>query len=158
MNEGLGRIVAWWMLPMLFVMLYEVLTRYLFSAPTDWGTETTSFLFAAYTLLGGGYTLLYGDHVIVNVLYNRFSTRKKAMLDLITSVFFFLFCGVLLKEGTRFLWESIQTGRSSGSDWNPPLWPALIALPLGVFFMLLQGIAKFIKDLNIAQTGKEPQV
>ena len=157
MNERVGRSVSWVMLPMLFVMLYEVFTRYVISAPTEWGTETSSFLFAAYTLLGAGYALLYGDHVIVNVLYNRFPTRKKALVDLITSVFFFLYCGVLIKGGTIYLLESIQMGRTSGTDWNPPLWPALIALPVGTLLMLLQGVAKFIKDLNIVYTGKEPQ-
>jgi len=155
-NEWVGRIIAWWMIPMIFIMTFEVFMRYVWKDPTEWGTELVTFIFAGYILLGGGYTLLYKDHVNINVIYNRFSPRNRAILDLLTFLVFFLYAGILLLEGWKFAWDAIKIGRHSGTDWNPPLSPVLLTLPIGAFLMLVQGVAKFIRDLAIAFTGKEP--
>jgi len=154
-NEWVGRIVSWWMIPMLFIMTFEVFMRYILQSPTEWGTELVTFLFAGYILLGGGYTLLYKDHVNINVIYNRFSPRGRAILDLLTFIIFFLYCWALLVEGGKFAWDALKIGRHSGTDWNPPLSPVLLTLPIAAFLMLVQGVAKFIRDLLIVWSGEE---
>jgi TRAP-type mannitol/chloroaromatic compound transport system permease small subunit len=155
-NEWVGRIIAWWMIPMIFIMTFEVFMRYVWKDPTEWGTEFVTFLFAGYILLGGGYALLHKDHVNINVIYNRFSPRNRAVLDLLTFVIFFLYAWVLLVESWKFAWSAIEVGRRSGTDWNPPLTPVLLTLPIGAFLVLVQGVAKFIRDLATAFAGKEP--
>jgi TRAP-type mannitol/chloroaromatic compound transport system permease small subunit len=155
LNERVGRIVSLWMIPLICLMSFEVFMRYVLFAPTEWGTELVSYIFAAYILLGGGYTLLYGDHVNINVLYNRQSPRARALLDSITAVIFFLYAWVLFYESWKFALDGLMRNRHSGTDWNPPLYPVLMTLPLGAFLMLIQGAAKFIRDLHTAVTGKE---
>jgi TRAP-type mannitol/chloroaromatic compound transport system permease small subunit len=155
LNEWTGRIVSLWMIPLIFLMSFEVFMRYILQSPTEWGTEMVTFIFAAYILLGGGYTLLYGDHVNINVLYNRLPTRRKALCDVITGVVFYLYTWVLFWEGTKFAWDAIVRNRHTGTDWNPPLYPILITLPIGAFLILLQGTAKFIRDLNTVLSAKE---
>jgi TRAP-type mannitol/chloroaromatic compound transport system permease small subunit len=155
LNERIGKIISLLMLPMLFLMSFEVFMRYLLAAPTMWGTEMVSYLFAAYTLMGGAYTLLYGDHVNINVFYSRQSSRRKAIFDIITASIFFLYVWVLLWEGSKFALDGLLRNRHSGTDWNPPLYPILMALPIGAFLMLIQGAAKFIRDLHTVVTGKE---
>jgi TRAP-type mannitol/chloroaromatic compound transport system permease small subunit len=44
---------------------------------------------------------------------------------------------------------------TSGSAWDPPVYPLKVALAFGVALLLLQGIAKFIRDLHLAVKGKE---
>jgi len=155
LNEWVGRIISWWMIPLIFVMTFEVFMRYVWKDPTEWGTELITYIFAGYILLGGGYTLLYKDHVNINVIYNRFSPRWKAVLDLVTFLVFFLYCWVLFIESWKFAWDAVKIGRHSGTDWNPPLYPILLTLPIAAFLMLIQGVAKFIRDLATALTGKE---
>jgi TRAP-type mannitol/chloroaromatic compound transport system permease small subunit len=156
LNERVGRIISFWMIPMIFLMSFEVFMRYILQAPTEWGTEMVTYLYAGYTLLGGGYTLLYGAHVNINVIYNRLSVRRKALFDAITAVVFFLYVWILFYEGSKFAWDGIIRNRHSGTDWNPPLYPVLMTLPVGAFLMLIQGVAKMVRDLNTAITGKEP--
>lgn len=155
MNEWVGRIIAWWMIPMIFLMAFEVFMRYALKDPTEWGTELVTFIFAGYILLGGGYTLLYKDHVNINVIYNRNSPRGRAVLDLLTFVLFFLYAWLLFVEGWKFAWDAIKIGRHAGTDWNPPLAPVLLTIPIGALLMLLQGVAKFIRDLAVAFKAKE---
>ncbi len=154
-NERVGRIISLWMIPLICLMSFEVLMRYVFFSPTDWGTELVTYIFAAYILLGGGYTLLYGNHVNINVLYNRNSPRTRAILDSITAIIFFLYAWVLFYEGLKFAVDGLMRNRHSGTDWNPPLYPVLMTLPVGAFLLLIQGGAKFIRDLHTAVTGRE---
>ena len=132
-NEWTGRIVSIWMIPLIFLMSFEVFMRYILQSPTEWGTEMVTFIFAAYILLGGGYTLLHGDHVNINVFYNTQTPRRKALFDSITAVVFYLYAWVLFWEGSKFAWDAIIRNRHTGTDWNPPLYPLLITLPLGSF-------------------------
>lgn len=152
-NEHAGRLAAYIILPMLVVMMYEVIMRYYFQAPTIWGTEMTTFLFAGYTLMGAGYTHLKNAHVNMNALYGKFSPRTQAVCDLITWIGFLAYCGVLLYESTRFFWDVLISGRATGTDWNPKLWPVLITLPLGVLLLLLQGVAKLIRNIQLIATS-----
>ncbi len=154
-NDMVGKAVSLIMVPMLLVMIIEVVMRYGFDSPTIWGTETATFLFAGYILLGGGYTLLTSSHVNMNALYNRLSRRTQSVFDLITSTGFFLYCLVLLWQSSRYTWEVMITWRHTGTDWNPPLAPVLLTLPIGVFLMLVQGTAKFVRDIILVFTGKE---
>ena len=106
------------------------------------------------TALGGGYALLRGSHVRVDILYSRFSDRRKAIIDLATSLLFFAFIGVLLwQSGEAALW-SLKLRESSPTQFAPPLYPVKMAIVLGFLIILLQGLAKFTRDMYTAITGK----
>lgn len=156
-NEYVGRYAALVILPILVIMVFEVFMRYVLKAPTIWGTELTTFLFAGYTLLGAGYTHLKSAHVNMNALYGSMSPRTQAIFDLITWCGFFLYCAVLLLESSRFFWDTFSSGRATGSDWNPILWPVLLTLPLGTLLLLLQGVAKLIRDIIYLATGQREE-
>ena len=79
----------------------------------------------------------------------------KLFFDFITAAVFFLYTWVLFWEGSKFAWDAIIRNRHSGTDWNPPLYPILITLPLGAFLILIQGAAKFIRDLKTVVTAKD---
>ncbi len=153
-NEMVGNVVALMIVPILVIMVMEVFLRYVFKAPTVWGTELTTFLFAGYTLLGAGYTHLKKGHVNMNALYGAVSEKNQARFNLITAIGFLLYCSVLLYESSRYFWEAFSKGQGTGSDWNPLLWPVLLCLPLGTFLLLIQGIAAFVRDVLFLTTGE----
>jgi len=92
-NEWVGRVVSFFVLAIMGVVIYEVAMRYLLVKSQLWVPETSLFLFGALFVLGGGYVFLHGSHVRLDAIYARFSPKVKAILDLITAIFFFLFCG-----------------------------------------------------------------
>lgn len=154
-NEVAGSLVSLMIFPILGVMVMEVFLRYVMKAPTIWGTELTTFMFAGYTLLGAGYTHLKKAHVNMNALYGAVSPRTRAVFNLITAAGFLLYCLVLLYQSTRFFWEAFSSGQASGSDWNPRLWPVLISLPLGTFLLLIQGLASLMRDIILLKEGEQ---
>jgi len=154
-NEWVGRIVAVGILLMIGLVSFEVVMRYALRAPTVWATELITFVFAGYIFLGAGYTLLHRDHVNMDVVYSRLPVRAQATLDVLTAGFVFLYCWLLISTGWDTAWSALQSGRTTGTDWNPPLFPAAVLLPIGAGLLLLQAIAKLVRDLVFAFTGRD---
>jgi len=84
----------------------------------------------------------------MDILYNRLSLRGQAIIDLVTSIFFFIFVGLIVWTGWEAGWRSLQIGEASDSSWGPPIYPIKLIIPVGGFLLLIQGVAKFITDLS----------
>ena len=153
-NEWAGKIAGFLIIAIVGVIIYEVIARYGFNSPTEWSFETSAFLFLGYIVLGGGYTLLYGEHVNTDIIYSHIPLRGRALVDLITSVLSLLFCLVLLWEGGKFAWSATLMGRHTGTPWNPPVFIVLWVLPVGGGLLLIQVVAKFIRDM-LTVTGRQ---
>ena len=155
LNDQVGKIVSMLIIFMVLILVYEVVLRYIFNSPTLWAHETSEYFFGVHFFLGGAYALRHAAHVNVEVIYSRFSPRVRAILDIITSVFFFLICAVLLWKGGAMAWTSLMKLEHTNTVWAPPLYPLKMMVPIGAFLILLQGLAKFIRDFHIAITRKE---
>ena len=136
-------------------VVYEIVMRFVFNAPTIWANEATVYLSAIGYLLGGAYSLYYKAHVRVDILYLKFSPRTKAMLDVITFFFAFVYLGALVWVGSTYAWDSVKVLEKTGSPWNPPIYPLKFAIPVGAGLLVLQSVANFVRDLTFAVKGKE---
>ena len=158
MNDWIGRIVGFLIYPIMLVLVYEVVMRYVFDSPTIWAHETSCMLYGAHFVLGGAYALQHNAFVNVEVFYMRFSKRTRAIIDLFSWSMFYIFVGVLLWKSIPWAWESFSLREFSDSTWGPYVWPSKLTIPFAAFFMLLQGMTKTIKDAFLAFTGRELMV
>ena len=154
-SEWSGKTISFVILVIIAITVYEVVVRYAFNAPTPWSHEMASYLFGYLWVIGGAYALLKEQHVKMDLLYVRVPLRWRAILDLISAPLFFIFVGLILWKGWESAWLSLSILEHSSSDWGPPIYLVKIALPLGSFLLLLQGLAKFIRALSTASTGRE---
>lgn len=104
-------------------------------------------------MLGGAYTLLHGSHVKMDVLYVRLSTRGRAILDIVTFAVFLFFVVILIWKSGHMAVKSFEIMEKTESAWGPIIWPARITITVGAFLLLLQGMAKFIRDIITATGG-----
>jgi len=139
---------------MMFIMTYEVVARYILKAPTTWAMESTQYLYLASTALGGAYLLLHGGHVNVPILHARLGTRTKAIVEMASSVFFFLFIVALLRATWMTTVEAVIHLEHSPTYWGPPIYPVYIVMTAGILLTLLQGVANLIRNGMTAITGK----
>ena len=154
-SEWTGRAVSFLIAIAVVAMSYEVIARYAFNAPTIWSYEVSYFLCGTAMIIGGAYALRYRSHVNVDIAYARVPRRGKTILDVVSSVLFFAFVGVLVWKGAGFALKSLRFFEHSDSLWSPPLYPFKIALFIGACLITLQGLGKFIRDLTTAVTGRE---
>jgi TRAP-type mannitol/chloroaromatic compound transport system permease small subunit len=151
-----GKFSQYLVFAMMGVLLYESISRTLFNRPHIWVVEIAQFTMAAYYLLGGGYSLLLHGHVRMDLLYGRWSLRKRAVMDLITSVVLIFYLVLLLYGAISSIEYALRYGQVNYTPWAPPLAPIKIIMALGILLMLLQSIAFFLKDLATA-TGESLQ-
>ncbi len=154
-NAWTGRILSLFLLLMFALLLMEVIRRYLLNSPTVWANELSQMLFGAYVVLCGGHILASGGHVNVDILYSRLSRKAQAKLDIVTSFLFFMFCVMMVYYGGSLAWESLSTFEHSQSAWNPPIYPVKLTIPLGGGLLLLQGIAKLMRDILLVVKGED---
>ena len=131
-----------------FGYYYEVIARFAFNSPTNWLHESMFLMYGMQYMIAGAYAYQSDQHVRVDVFYVKFSTRGKAIADIITSVFFFIFVLTLLVTGWRFAMDSFNpggTGEVSFTEWGVQYWPVKLMMPIGAALLLLQGISKLIK-------------
>ena len=149
-NGFAGEIVAYWSVIAVFVYYYEVIARYVFNSPTNWAHESMFLMFGMQYLIAGGFCLRENAHVRVDVIYSQLTKRKQAILDVISSTFFFIFVVTLLVTGWIFFNDAFSIQEVSNSEWHIQYWPIKFALPLGAVLLLLQGIAQLAKDIAVA--------
>ncbi len=150
MNKAIGVALSFLVFALFAFIILEVFLRYMFNAPTVWTNELTQLIFGAYAVLSGGFLLAHRGHVNVDLFYAMFSRRGQAIVDVFTSVLFFLFTLALLYFGIDMARDSMNSWETSFSAWNPPIWPAKLCIPIGTALLLLQGIVKLLEDIAIA--------
>ncbi len=155
LNEWVGRIIAPLSFALIAVIVLEIVLRYFFNKPTIWAHEIAAIIYGAYWVLGGGYALRHHAHVSMDLIYRRFSLRGRAILDLVSSSLFFIFCGLLLWEGWEMASRAILLRETSETYFAAPMYPLKITIPVGAFLLLFQGSVHFIRNLTIAITGRE---
>ncbi len=149
-----GEFVAYWSVIAVFAYYYEVIARYIFNSPTNWVHEGMFLMFGMQYLMSGAYAYMADSHVRVDVFYARLSVRRKAITDLLTSVFFFIFAGTLLVTGWTFMMDSFEVGEVSFTEWAIQYWPVKITIVVGAALILVQGIAKMLADFQIAMRAE----
>ena len=114
-----GEFVAYWAVIAVFVYYFEVISRYVFGAPTNWAHESMYLMFGMQYLIAGAYAMLTESHVRVDIFYAPLSRPRKAWADLVTSIFFFIFAGTLLVTSYIFAMDAlaVPTGNSVVSEW-----------------------------------------
>jgi len=151
-NQRAGEYVAYWAVIAVFVYYYEVLARFVFNSPTNWVHESMFLMFGMQYMISGAYAYREDQHVRVDVFYSKFSVRGKALADVVSSVFFFIFTVTMVWTGWRFAADAVNNGETSFTEWGIQYWPVKLTLPIGAALILLQGVSKLIKDIMILKT------
>ena len=157
-NKIIGNIVCWITIPLILGMVYEVLARKLFLAPTIWAYDMSRFLYGALFMLGAGYALSKGVHIRADFLYRNFKTKTQGRIDFwLYLLFYFPGLIVFLYMTTIFLQESIMRNeRGMDTTWMPYMWPIKSCLWFGIIFLLVQGVSELLKSYYAMTKGRWP--
>jgi TRAP-type mannitol/chloroaromatic compound transport system permease small subunit len=149
LNRWIGASVAWLILLIFALLIVDVGMRYAVGRPSIWTSELAQLVFGFYAVIGGGYLLAERGHVNVDIFYGRFTRKRKALVDVATSVLFFLFVAVLLWQSSSMAYESVEKLETSQSIWHPQIWPVKLAIPLAGVLILLQGLVRLWSDIRV---------
>lgn len=155
-NIKQGEVSSLLALPLLVVVVYEVVMRYAFNAPTSWGFEATTFLYGVHYMLGLAYCDVYGGHVRVDIFTSRMPAKTQGILGLLTNLLFFMPVMVLLTIATwKYALTSIAAGELNPTSWAPPIYPIKTLMAVGFTFLLIQGFSNLIHNIRVLQGKAE---
>jgi TRAP-type mannitol/chloroaromatic compound transport system permease small subunit len=154
-NDRFGNIIAYFNIAVVGIVCYEIVARYVFNAPTVWASEGMVMLSGFMYVLAGGYAQLHKRHVRIDILYSRLRPKAQAVCDALAFVFFCFYMYALIWHGALFAEESVTYLESSGTPWDPIVFPVKIAVPLGGLLVFLQMTVDVIRKLYSAFAGQE---
>jgi len=154
-TDGIGKVVSWGILPMVASLVFEIGSRYLFSAPTIWAEDVSTMLYGAFFMLGSSYALRRGRHIRTDFFYEKWPPRVRGLVDGVIYVLIFL---PSIGFWTVVTWDFASTSillneRSISSPWMPYVWPLKLAMPVTGFLLFIQGISETLKSFFAAAKG-----
>jgi TRAP-type mannitol/chloroaromatic compound transport system permease small subunit len=154
--EKVGSTVSWVLIALVVLSCFEVFTRRFLGRPTIWTHEILSYIFCASILLTMGYTQLHKGHANIDVFYDNFSKRNRAILDVVNFLLFGLpFTIIMLWDGTIFAATSWMMQEKTPSAFNAIVYPAKTLIPVGFALLLLQLLVDFTKKIIYLVKGEE---
>jgi len=155
-----GKILSVLILPMVGGLVYEVIARYFFTAPTVWANDISTMLYGVLWMGGSAYALQRQLHIRTDFLYEKWSTRTKGIVDSVLYAFLY-FPGLLI-----FLWIGWEYALRSmmfmeriiSSPWMPYIWPVKLMIPVSTLLLIIQGVSELLKSLYAASTGFSLQI
>ena len=158
--DGFSRKEGEWssllILPLTIVVVYEVIMRYVFDAPTVWGFEATTFLYGVHFMLGLAYSDVEDGHVKVDIFTSRMKAKPQAALVILANLIFFLPVFTCM---TIWAWKyaitSTRLMERNSTSWAPSIWPIKLIMAVAFTFLLLQGISTVVKAVNSLKSSKK---
>lgn len=144
------------------VLVWEVVSRYVFDHPTIWAHGYTQRIFACYFILIGAYTLLKDGHVRVDIFLVNRGPRGRALLDALNYTFLLIWCGAMTYEGWNFFQEALLWNEKDDSALAHPLWPVKLCLVIASGLVSLQAFAGLVRSFagavnpTLIQSGALP--
>lgn len=122
--------------------------RYVFDYSSNSWLEIQWYLFAAAVMLGAAQVLRVNEHVRVDIIYGKLSSKARIYIDLLGLFLFLLPAMIYFAYLAWPLFLGMyQSGEMSSNAGGLIRWPAMLMLPAGFFLVTLQGLSEIIKRL-----------
>lgn len=158
-NEWIGRAVAWLVLVMVLIIVYDISMRYIFRIGSVALQELEWHLFSLLFLFGAAYTLKHDAHVRVDIFYQShwMNDRRRALVDLFGALFLLLpFCVMVIVSSGPFIGNSFSMGEGSPDAGGLPYRYLLkAAIPAGFVLLIVQGLSQAFHAI-ITLAGHKP--
>lgn len=154
--DGIGKISRWAIIPLMLLLVYEVTTRRIMGIPHLWTTDISLQIFSLYFLLSLGVGIHKDVHVRIDLFYEHFSRKNKAIFDIATySVMVIIPSLFLLHASFNYAALAWARHQLTPSICRIPIYPIKTFIPVAFALLLLGALSKVIKDLYYVEKGRE---
>ncbi|MEM6888613.1 MAG: TRAP transporter small permease [Pseudomonadota bacterium] len=145
----IGRLTMMLIVSLCCVMIYEVILRYVFEAPTLWANELSLWLAGFVFLCAGLYAMQQRSHIRIFLLYDALPRFLQRICDVVSTFFIVLFAFFLFYGGYGEAFDKFYRWETFGTAFDPPI-PATLK-PMVLLVMILvafQAVVNLISDWN----------
>ena len=137
-QKVLANILGLLVLILMFIIVIEVIGRFLFNTPLKGGVEISTIVMTWILFLPLAYALVRGAHVRVTLIVMHLPPRFNLIVEILVSIVSLGFFGLITYVGWLQFWDSFSVGEIMPAPIWIPLWLAKLAIPLGFFLFFVQ--------------------
>ncbi len=151
-----GKITSVLLFLMILNVFFDVIMRYFFRNSSVGMQEMEWHLFSIIILLGVSVALKDEGHVRVDFLYEKYSVRKKALLNILGTLFFLMPLALLIATGSiQFVMDSYSINEISEDPGGlTHRWIIKSMIPISFTFLIFTAIGYIVKNINIYRGAK----
>lgn len=149
LNFYISRIASWLTLVIVFVIMVDVIMRYVFNTGYVAIQEVQWHIFALIVMLGSGYTLLKDEHIRVDIFYQKLSPKRQAWVNFFGVILLLIpTCSLIIYASYPFVVDAYIFSEGSPNPGGIPYRFLLKAMiPFGFILVLLQGVCLAIRSI-----------
>ncbi|QEW22022.1 2,3-diketo-L-gulonate TRAP transporter small permease protein YiaM [Marinibacterium anthonyi] len=146
----IGRVTMMLIVVLTSVMIYEVVLRYVFEAPTLWANELSLWLAGFVFLCAGLYAMQQRSHIRIFLLYDMLPRWTQRTCDVITTILIVLFAFALIYGGYGEALSKLHRWETFGTAFDPPIPATLKPMVLLIVGLVaVQAVVNLIADWNV---------
>ncbi len=130
-----------------FMIVYEVVCRSVFNAPTEWVMEIATYFLVVAGFLGMGVTYADKRHIHVDILVARLSPKTRCYIEVLTSLAGIFFSYLFMTQAWSMAMLSLEMNNCAPTTLSTPLWIPQMALPAGMGVLLLHVLRTLLADI-----------
>lgn len=132
---------------------YTVFMRYFMKSPPLWTVQATEYALLWIVFLATSYVLREKGHISIDIVYSRFTGRKKKVSDILIYAICSFFMSLVTIFSLAYLFECISSGVTDVRTYTVPKSIVFSVVPLGSFFLTLQFFRMLLKELKDLWNG-----
>jgi len=147
-SDTAGRLAGWMFFVIGIFIVYEVIARYVFLAPTVWSEEMSRFLQIWATYLAAAHVLRKRQLIAIDIIVRASGPKLRRCCESLALLVIIIFCLVAVYFGSGIVIDSIRIGRASSSMLAVPSWLTELAVPIGFGLLLIQALVELIRTIG----------
>jgi TRAP-type mannitol/chloroaromatic compound transport system permease small subunit len=149
--DFIGNLTSILMILMMLNVFFDVVMRYFFNTGSIAMQELEWHFFSVIILLGISYTLKEDGHVRVDVIYDRLSVRKKAVINIVGILLFLIPFALFIGVGSfDFVKEAYVSGEISADPGGlTHRWILKAFIPFSFFLLVFISIGFLVRNINL---------
>ena len=156
---AISKVAMWFVVFIVVIIFYEVVSRYVFESPTLWVNEMSLWVGGMIYLLAGIYAMQRRGHIRITALYDIVPRKVQRVFDVIALLCILAYAAGVAIGGygsasrAFFLWEKF------GTAWDPPIPGTMKPLVIVVTLIVaIQAISNFIVDIRKDKVVQEKEI
>ena len=130
------------------IVCFEVAGRALGAPSRLWVIEVSEYALLFITFLGAPYLLQLNRHVVMDLLVDRLTGRRRQISQVVNALIGLAVCVVLTIVGIQVVLDQLDLGTREVTVMRPLSWWITAAMPIGTGLMAVQFLDAVIRALQ----------
>jgi TRAP-type C4-dicarboxylate transport system permease small subunit len=135
------------------ILTYSVVSRYFFSAPTDWQDEASVFMLVGVTFFCTAFVQSHRGHIGIEAVAGLLPPGVNAVRLLFVDLLSALFCAFFSWKSWTLFHEAYVDGQTTSSTFAPPLWIPYAMMAAGMTILTLQIVLQTLARMTNKSTS-----